>query len=158
MCGITIRKAVENDIFEIRRLFQETILTVNRKDYTEDQAECWADRGENKEVWKERIKEQYFIVAVLDELITGFAALKPDGYLNSLFVHKDYQGCGVASALLYHIENHAISNNLTLITADVSITALPFFLKKGYKIIQEQTVDIGVKMINYKMEKDLKTE
>lgn len=152
---LTIRKAIIEDTFEIKKLFQETILSVNIKDYSAEQAECWARRGDDNNVWKDRINEQYFIVAIQNNIISGFAALKPDGYLNSMFVHKDYQGIGVASSLLTEIEKYALKNYISEITADVSITAKPFFEKKGYKVITQQTVCIGIEMINYKMKKAL---
>lgn len=148
-----IRRAENKDISQIKELFMQTIMSVNLGDYTLDQIRCWASKGDDDNVWKERIAEQYFIVGLSDDIITGFAALKSDGYLNSLFVHKNYQGRGVASLLLHDIENYAIQKNLPMITADVSITAKPFFERKGYKVLREQTVNIGVEMVNYKMEK-----
>jgi len=151
-----IRRADIDDIQEIKQLFRETILNVNRKDYTTAQVECWSARGNDDNVWKERLKEQYFIIAITRNIIVGFAALKMDGYLNSLFVHKDYQNIGVASSLLSEIERYAERNNLRILTADVSITARPFFEKKGYLVMKQQIVDIGVKMSNYKMQKELK--
>jgi len=42
------------------------------------------------------------------------------------------------------------------ITADVSITARPFFENKEYIVLKDQIVDIGVKMKNFGMKKDLK--
>jgi len=150
-----IRKAYEKDITQIKELFQQTILSVNTKDYTLEQAECWSSRGSDVDIWKERIIEQYFIINEENNLITGFAALKPDGYLNSMFVHKDYQGRGIASLLLKDVECYANRNDIVGITADVSITAKPFFEKKGYVVLNKQTVDIGIKMVNYKMKKNL---
>lgn len=150
-----IRRAQARDIPQIKELFRQTILSVNTKDYTLEQAHCWASKGESTNIWEERIAEQYFIVALTDNVITGFAALKPDGYLNSMFVHKDSQHKGVASHLLHDVENHAMLKGLSMITADVSITAKPFFERKGYKVLHQQTVNIGVEMVNYKMEKTL---
>jgi len=128
-----IRKADEKDIPEIKELFQQTILSVNIRDYTLEQAECWASKGDDMTVWQERIAVQYFIVAEEVNIITGFAALKTDGYLNSLFVHKDYQKIGAASLLLQDIEQHARLNGIREITADVSITARPFLRVKAIK-------------------------
>lgn len=150
-----IRKAEDGDILQIKELFRQTVLSVNIKDYTLEQAECWASRGDDESIWKQRIAEQYFIVAGQYNVITGFAALKPDGYLNSLFVHKDYQGRGVASLLLQDIEAYVQRNGIGEMTADVSITAKPFFERKGYEVLKEQKVNIGVEMVNYKMGKKL---
>ena len=150
---MNIRFATKKDIPAIKELFRSTILSVNLKDYPSEQVECWAARGEDASVWEERINEQYFIRAEENDTILGFAALKLSGYLNSMFVHRDYQGKGVASLLLKKIEEYARMKDISEITADVSITAQPFFSKKGYVILEQQTVCIGISMTNYKMSK-----
>ena len=153
---MNLRIAKYDDITEIKELFQETILCINAKDYSPQQTKCWAGKGEDDNVWRERIDSQYFVVAEEDEHIIGFAALKhEEGYLNSLFVHKNYQNRGIATLLLTHIEEYAKENCITEITADVSITAKPFFERKGYRALYRQTVDIEVEMDNYKMVKEL---
>lgn len=152
---MNIRFATKKDIPAIKELFGSTILSVNLKDYTSEQVECWAARGEDVSVWEERISEQYFILAEENNAILGFAALKLSGYLNSMFVHKDYQGKGIATFLLKKIEEYARLKDISEITADVSITAQPFFSKKGYVILEKQTVCIGILMTNYKMSKVL---
>ena len=152
---MNIRFATKKDIPAIKELFRSTILSVNLKDYTPEQVECWAARGEEAGIWEGRINEQYFILAEENNTILGFAALKLSGYLNSMFVHKDYQGKGVASFLLKKIEEYARMKDISEITADVSITAQPFFSKKAYVILDKQTVCIGISMTNYKMSKVL---
>lgn len=150
-----IRKATKKDSVEIKTLFQETILQINIKDYTPEQTECWAKRGDNIEVWEERITQQYFIVAESAFQIMGFAALKPDGYLDYLFVHKNFQREGIASLLISDIERYAKQTGIKEICADVSITARPFFENKGYETLIRQTVSIGIEMDNFKMKKIL---
>lgn len=152
---MNIRFTTPKDIPAIKELFRSTILSVNLKDYTPEQVGCWAARGEDVSVWEERINEQYFILAEENNTILGFAVLKLSGYLNSMFVHRDYQGKGVASLLLKKIEEYARMKDISEITADVSITAQPFFSKKGYVILEQQTVCIGISMTNYKMSKVL---
>lgn len=152
---MNIRFATKKDIPAIKELFRSTILSVNLKDYTPEQVGCWAARGEDVSVWEERINEQYFILAEENNTILGFAALKLSGYLNSMFVHKDYQGKGIATFLLKKIEEYARLKDISEIIADVSITAQPFFSKKGYVILEQQTVCIGISMTNYKMLKVL---
>ena len=80
-----------------------------------------------------------------------------DGYLHSLFVHKDWQGKGVASALLSETEIYAIRKlGATEITSEVSITARPFFEKQGYTAVKEQKAQANrLKLTNYVMTKAL---
>lgn len=44
-----------------------------------------------------------------------------------MFIHKDFQGKGVATLLLNEIERYAVAAGITRITSEVSITARPFF-------------------------------
>lgn len=39
---IVIRKALNTDIIELRSLFQNTVLVVNRRDYSQAEVEDWA--------------------------------------------------------------------------------------------------------------------
>lgn len=69
-----------------------------------------------------------------------------------LYVHPKYQHKGVASLLCDKLEEH-VKNKV--ITVDASITAKPFFLKRGYEVIMEQTVvRQGVVLTNYRMGKE----
>ena len=55
-----------------------------------------------------------------------------------MFVHKDFQGEGIATILLNEIEQYAITNGIIRITSEVSLTARPFFEKKCYIVEEEQ--------------------
>ena len=96
-----IRPLEEEDIPEMRELFHTTVLTVNSKDYTKEEVEDWASCGDSVEHWKELFAKNNYIGA-LDEQgnIIGFSSMNAEGYLHSMFVHKDWQGKGVATLLL----------------------------------------------------------
>ncbi len=151
-----IRTATIEDLDQIRELFYETITTVNSKDYNPDQVAVWASGYENIEGWTAKINEQQFLVAENDGTITGFGSITNEGYLDFMYVHKDYQGRGIATKLLAKLEMLVNKMELTDLTSDVSITAKPFFLKHGFTVIEEQSVVVnGVTLTNYKMTKHL---
>ncbi|MER0440092.1 GNAT family N-acetyltransferase [Emticicia sp. W12TSBA100-4] len=131
---MTIRKATVADNQAITQLFYETITSVNVRDYDAQQIVTWASSAENKGFWQEQIEKQYFIIAENDEYLLGFASLTVDGYLDFMYVHKNHQKQGIASALLGNILTEANRLNLTKIWTDASITARPFFLNKGFII------------------------
>ncbi|RYY29749.1 MAG: GNAT family N-acetyltransferase, partial [Sphingobacteriaceae bacterium] len=86
-------------------------------------------------------------------VIAGFASITADGYLDVLFVHKDFQRRGVALSLLNQIKKVAHTPGINRITSDVSITARPFFEKQGFSIVAAQQVALnGVVFDNFKME------
>lgn len=152
-----IRKATEQDIPSITKLFKETIETINSKDYNEEQVKVWSAGHMITDRWINRLSAQYFIVCIIDEVIAGIGSITPDGYLDMMYVHKDYQGRGVASALLDELLASAANNNISVITSDVSITARPFFEKKGFITEARQEIIINhVCLTNFKMKLKLK--
>lgn len=135
----TIRQAQQSDAVELKELFQNTVLVINRRDYSQAEVEDWASCGDDLSNIEEMIKTHYFIVAVNQQSqIVGFSSITSQGYLHSMFVHKDFQGEGIATMLLEEIERYAITAGITRITSEVSLTARPFFEKKGYVVEKEQ--------------------
>ena len=110
-----------------------TVHTVNAKDYTKEQLDVWATRQVDLEKWNQSLQEHCSMVAVDNEIIVGFGDIDKDGYLDRLFVHADYQGKGIATAVCNQLEQ-AVKGD---ITTHASITAKPFFEKRGYKIVKK---------------------
>jgi len=153
---IIIRKGLYDDLPEMLQLFTATIDEVCKKDYDLQQLEAWKSGAENKERWMNVMRDQYVLIAVIENKIVGFCTLDQGNYIDLLFVHKDHQHKGIATMLYQQIEKEALLNNERELTADVSKTARPFFEKAGFQVVQEQTVNVkGTAMINYKMVKHL---
>jgi putative acetyltransferase len=133
-----IRRADINDIDEIRKLYYDTVVTVNAKDYSKEQIQAWASTAGNGPGWIRRIEEQYFYVALINSKIVGFGSLDNSGYLDLLYVHKDYQKKGIGSSLLQELEKTANELELTEINVQASITAKPFFETNGFTLTGEK--------------------
>ena len=147
-----IREATVNDLKELQELYRGTITIVNRKDYTLEQIEAWASTANRTESLTRKIIEQHFYVAEENNQIAGFASLENSGHLDMMYVHKDFQNKGIATHLLNRILDKARLMGLTIIDTDASITARPFFEKRGFKLRQQQTVYINeTGLTNYKM-------
>lgn len=129
----------DKDIPEMQELFRSTVLNVNIRHYTKEEVEDWASCGDSVEHLKELLSHNHFIGA-FDEAsrMVGFSSMNKDGYLHSMFVHKDWQGKGVATQLLSEVEHIARQWGIAEITSEVSLTARPFFEKKGYEIVKMQ--------------------
>lgn len=127
------------DIPELKQLYKDTVLTINKKDYTTEEIEDWASCGDDNQHWLELINTLHFIVAENEDgTAVGFASISDEGYLHSLFVHKEYQRKGVATLLYKTIEELAQHKQIAKITSEVSITARPFFEKQGFIVDEEQ--------------------
>jgi len=152
-----IRPTRAEDLNEIALLYRDTIQTVNRKDYTAEQVEAWSGRWNNIAGWAKRLNEQHFLLTEINGQISGFASVTTAGYVDTLFVHKDHQGKGVARLLISAIKEFADQNDIDTLTTDASITARPVFERFGFSVLKGQTVAIGsVELNNFKMIKNLK--
>ena len=155
---IRLRVGTRDEIPELRKLFRETVLNVNVRDYSQEEVEDWASCGGRPGRMEELFEELHFIVAYGEEdgSTLGFASIRSDGYLHSLFVHKDRQGEGIGTALLRQAEEHAMEHGAKEIHSEVSITARPFFEGKGYVVELEQKARANrLYLTNYRMRKIL---
>lgn len=132
-----IREYEPADCSEIAALFYQTVHEVNKQDYTSEQLNAWATGKVDLAAWNQSFLEHYTLVAVENGRITGFGDIDETGYLDRLYVHKEHQREGIAAALCSRLEAHVQGNILT----HASITARPFFQKRGYKVLKEQQVE-----------------
>jgi len=153
---IKIRKAQLSDLSQIRQLFFDTITKVNVKDYTPEQIKVWSSGVGNIERWEKKFSEQLFIVATDNETLLGFTSLRQNYYIDHLYVSHLHMGKGIASQLIDYIENIALQSSVLKLRSDVSITALPFFEKRGYIIVKRnENLHKGEVLINFDVIKKL---
>lgn len=136
--NLFIERAKSDYLGEITGLFYDTIQNINIRDYSIDEVNDWSSWHQDHSKWVQKIEEQYFIIARSETKIVGFGSVSTEGYLDLMFVHKDFQKKGIATALLKNLENFAINQKIRLLTADVSITASGFFLNSGFVIEARQ--------------------
>jgi len=146
-----IRAYRPSDCETLTKLFYNTVHTVNARDYTKEQLDVWATGVVDLEQWDKSLRDHYSLVAVDGDVIIGFGDIDETGYLDRLFVHSEYQGNGVATALCDLLEQ-AIQGS---IITHASVTAKPFFEKRGYKVAKEQQVERqGIFLTNFIMRKE----
>ncbi len=146
-----IREYTSSDCKQLAELFYQTVHVVNAKDYTNKQLDVWATGYVDLKEWNKLFLEHNTLVAIKNSIIVGFGDIDKSGYLDRLYVHKDYQGQGIATAICNKLEQ---SVKACKIVTHASITAKPFFEKRGYRVIKEQQViREGIALANYVMEK-----
>jgi putative acetyltransferase len=156
MSPINIREASIKDIDQIISLCASTIAQINIKDYNQAQVDAWVNKVKDTKRWKQRVQSQYFIVSEISGKITGFSSITDEGYLDLMYVHSDFQGRHIASSLLSVIEEHAQWLKLDEIITEASITARPFFEKKGFITLSRQIKKINkVALPNFLMMKKI---
>ena len=148
---MTLRTYTPADCEETAALFYHTVHTVNAKDYTAEQLDAWAPGVPDPAAWDRSFRRHLTLVAEEDGRITGFGDMDETGYLDRLYVRGDCQGRGVASAICAALEEAVPAERFTV---HASITARPFFERRGYRTIRErQVVRRGVVLTNFRMEK-----
>lgn len=151
---VTIRDYVEVDAEALWNLHFYTIRNINIRDYTKEQVEAWAPERLDLSVWKNRMKGLSPFVAEINGTIVGYTDLQPNGLIDHFFCHHEYQGQGVGKALLSHVFNIGNQRKVKRFYSEVSITARPFYEHFGFKVIQEQEMEVrGQKLNNFVMEK-----
>ena len=153
-CGgaVTLHPYRPEDCPALAHLFYETVHTVCAADYTPAQLEAWAPgSGPDLAAWDASFQAHTTLVAEIGGRLAGFGDLDPAaGCLDRLYVHKDLQGRGVATALCNALEEASAGPVVT----HASVTARPFFARRGYRVLRAQQVERrGVTLANYVMEK-----
>lgn len=149
-----IRQYAPKDCEDLVKLFYHTVHTINAKDYSQEQLNVWATDKIDLEVWNKSLSEHYTVVAVENNIIVGFGDIDKSGYLDRLFVHRDYQRRGIATAICNELE---CAIKVDKIITHASITAKPFFEQRGFNVVKEQQVlRKGIALTNYVMEKQVR--
>lgn len=144
-----IREYKPSDCEKLANLFYDTVHSINAKDYSKEQLDAWTG-GIDLDRWNKSFLVHYTLVALDNNKIIGFGDIDKSGYFDRLYVHKNYQGMGIATAICDRLENKVTGR----IAVHASITAKSFFEKRGYTVLKEQQVQRQRAMLtNFVMEK-----
>jgi putative acetyltransferase len=152
--GLFIRPYQAADLDVVIEIFLRAIREVASKDYDQAQVDAWAQA--DRERWATRRLSRPTWVAVLGQETVGFSDLEPDGHLDMMFVHPAHQGLGVATLLLKTVEAVATAQGINRLFTEASLTARPFFERRGFSVLASQCVEKrGQLLTNVRMEKTL---
>ena len=156
--GTRIRAYQAGDASAIVRLFYETVRSVNRADYSDEQVRAWAPSVPDPNGWHARMAGRLTLVAEEGGEVVGFAELEEDGHLDMLYVRKDAVGRGVGKRLCQAVEQKARGLGLERIFTEASITARSVFEGQGFRVLHRNDLVVrGVGMRNFSMEKPLES-
>lgn len=143
-----------SDLEGVITVFQRAVRETASRDYNPAQIAAWVQA--DRDSWQKRLLNSHCWVATIEDTIVGFGNVELDGHLDLMFTHPDYLRTGVASALLQKLEHAVIAMALPVIFTEASITAKPFFSRRGYQLLAAQQVQVrGQNFINYRMSKSL---
>ena len=148
---IRIRKYKSADCKALAGLFYDTVHAINSRDYSPKQLDAWAPANVDNQKWDASFLDHDTVVVESGGKIVGFGDMTAEGYLDRLYVHKDFQRRGIGTVICDYLERGCDSMNFSV---QASATARPFFEAQGYTVVKKQQVTVnGVTMTNFLMEK-----
>jgi putative acetyltransferase len=138
-------------------VFLDAVAVTAAADYSPEQIDAWARAGlRNATDWDRALSDRNSYVAIVGGAIAGFSDVSASGYIDMMFVSSRFARRGVASALLKELETEALTAGAPALSADVSITARPFFERHGFTVeVEQRPVVGGIQMTNFHMVKPL---
>lgn len=148
---VRIRRYRQEDCPQLAQLFYDTVHCVNARDYAREQLDAWAAGDVDLTAWDARYQNSFTLIAEKQGAIVGFANMDRQGVLDMLYVHKNTQREGIASLLCDALESAVPTEAYSTYA---SITARPFFEKRGYVVEKQQQVSLrGQVLTNFYMVK-----
>jgi putative acetyltransferase len=133
--------------------FVEAVRTTAAAHYNAQQRAAWAPDDIDAGEWAGRRADARTLVAEIGGSVVGFTDLDAAGYIDMLFVHPEAGRRGVGTALLGEVLRLAAVENLSQLSANVSMTARPVFEAAGFHVVTDQRVTRnGATFTNYRME------
>jgi GNAT superfamily N-acetyltransferase len=75
-------------------------------------------------------------VAIVDGQVVGTGSLNGQT-VSAVYVHPDYQGRGIGTKLMDAVENAATAQSQGTLSVQSSVTAKPFYARRGFRVVQE---------------------
>jgi putative acetyltransferase len=146
-----IRNYTEADVNAVAALFMASVHELAKPHYDTMQRRAWAPEPPDLTGWSTRLAGQHTLLAYAAHDLAGFISYEDNGHIDLLFTSPGFERRGVASLLYAHAE-HVLSG-VALFT-EASLTAKPFFLRKGFHVLEEHDVSRnGVTLRRYVMHK-----
>ncbi len=153
---VFIRAAENKDAEGIYNAHMQSIRKLCARDYTAEEIAAWTSSPKPESYVSAMEAGENMFVAVENGQIAGFTGIKADE-ICAVYVHPDFAGRGIGSALLERAELHLRENNISKARLHATLTAKPFYLRKGWKTDEETVHHLrcGVKIQCIAMRKDL---
>ena len=138
-----LRPFLPADTMALRDLFAQSIEELTAEDYDEDQRLAWISTAEDADAFAKRLGGMLTLVVQLDGIYLGFTSLKDNKTIDMLYVHPDYAGEGIGTALVDALEKIAAARGTETLTTDASDAAVTFFERLGYIQTSRNSVPIA---------------
>jgi putative acetyltransferase len=152
--GLSIRPYRSSDADALTTLYEISLRSLGRRDYSAAQIEAWASLTPTAKILDQRMSDgRTRLVALLDDIV-GFIDIERDGHIDLLYVAPAAARRGVARALLETGEALTASSGNRSLRAEASETARPVFERLGFSVTGRREFEVaGVSIHNWSVEK-----
>jgi len=162
--AIFFRPARREEWAAVLTVHQRAIHEIACVDYPQAILDVWHppapvsdDEGKRVDFDQKIARGAFVVVAEIDGCIAGFGEIVPAKCeLQAVYVNPDFKRRGVGQAILAELERVAREKSVPYLQMDSSLTAEPFYLANGYRIVERglHTLGNGAKMACVKMRKE----
>ncbi|MBD2357307.1 GNAT family N-acetyltransferase [Tolypothrix sp. FACHB-123] len=133
---IYLRPAQPTDARDLSAIHIAAIKALPATYYSQKELLAWRnyrDRPDDANLFK-IIQADNFRVAVVDDVVTGFASYIADELI-ALYVHPKYQGRGIGRILVQHFCEQAMEQGIDRVMTTASLYAEGFYSRLGFSLI-----------------------
>ena len=138
-----IRQVNLSDIPALQELYQHTVLTVNRKDYTAEEVADWASCGDDTSHWNELFEEQHYVLSLIhiypDIIVPEIEAIRTERLYD--FEKEGIQVVPSARAVNFTMNRKAIRD---LAAQELGLKTAKYFYAKTLEELKEAADQIGL--------------
>ena len=114
--------------------------------YRHQDLHFWAPLEPDRNTWS-KLDQQWCTIVEQGKQIVGFSAVSAAGTLDFLYVHRDFQHRGIATALIKQTERIAKKHHIETIYTESPLSACGFFEKRGFVRLEESRKIFGEGML-----------
>jgi putative acetyltransferase len=152
---LTLRRMRPGEEARLYEVLRAAVLDGAAAHYDEAQRRAWAP-PQPFEGWVERLNAAECFVALVAARIVGFVSTTAAGHVDLAYVLPELHGSGVAQRLLERAEAEMRLTGVERMTTGASLVARPFFMRNGWRVLREETVERGgQKFRRFRMAKTL---
>lgn len=145
MDNILIRRATINDLQAIQKL-NNSLFELEKENYDSTIVRGWPLSADGKNYFEDLIKNNYVILAMVDDLIVGYLAGTINekgsyeeiqyGEINNMFINDEYRGYGIGKKLVNSFKMYCKDNNILNLKVTASFknkNAIGFYKNNGFE-------------------------
>ena len=154
---MNLRQITIKDQLELKKVYFDSIQSLDEKIYSKDQKRAWASQAWNNPNFDKSITHGKGWLLSKKGIIIAFATRYPPDRIGLFYCIGKFQREGFGSKLLHKLEDEAKKEGLDYLSTEASLISYKLFLKNEWKIIRKEKVTINnIFFERYKMTKIIK--